>query len=211
MVIYGMKMISLDDIIANTFIGRPNEICDYLKESIEKDIKYVDNLECKTVIDTSRQGNLPMINIVQPYKFIFSPMDYVENKIISSGMIDYINMIKKKIVVPKDIKEMDRMLLNYERRDEDFKTKYSTSDAIFVNSCFMFIFNEVFIDVYIVKPITLLKEVLLKKEYYKCKKCLNEKEFGNELPEMMYKVTDEIEYFCKECSKGMKGLKNIGE
>lgn len=212
MIVYGMKMISLDDIIANTFIGRPDDICNYLKVSIGRDPKYADNLECKAIVDTSRQGNLPMINMVQPYKLLFSPVDYVESNIISSEMFNCINTIKKKIIIPKDIKEMDKLLSKYEERDLDFKTKYKDSDSIFSVNCFMFVFNEVFIEVYTVRPIILLKEMLLKTQDYVCVKCLEKKKFNNELPDMMYKlIENEIEYFCNKCSKNIEGLKHIGE
>jgi DNA-directed RNA polymerase subunit RPC12/RpoP len=143
-------------------------------------------------------------------------MDYVEHKILSTGMIEYIETMKDKIIIQRDIREMEKLVNTYNDRDLDFLSKYDTEDSIFVNSCFMFVFNDKFIEVYSVKPITLLKEVLLKKQSYPCNKCSKVMEFDNtshesSVPDVMYRLTDKVEYFCKDCSKSIKGLKHAGE
>jgi hypothetical protein len=213
-------MISLDDIARKIFVGRPRETCDFLKRKVLSDPEYLDKLECKFTIDTSLLGNLPIYNMVQAYKFIFIPVDFIEHKIISSGMIQYLESVKGKILLRKDIEEIEKIISSYNDKSDNLQNKYRNEESILVYNCFMFVFSEKgFADVYTVKPITLLVEVLLGSQEYKCSKCKKILKFkntniGNLPPDLMYKLSDrEVEYYCNDCAGKFKieGLKHVGE
>lgn len=217
MIIYGVKTISLDDIVNGSYVGRPKEVCDYLKKIISRDPKYIKNFGCKVTLDTSLQGNFTIHNIEKPYSFVFSPIDYVEYKIMSLGTMEYFETIKKKMVLRSSVNEIERTIWKYEEKDYDFGTKYYNSDVILTCDCYMFVLNdEKVVDVFSAKPIYIIEDILLKDKEYECTECKKKMHFENSSindypPDIMYEFDNEIKYYCKACSRSRHGLKHVGE
>jgi len=217
-VIYGLKMIDLEDIMSNFNVGRPSGICNYLKNDIEENPDIINEFDNKLIIDTSLGGENTIHNILKPYKLIFIPLDIVEEKIISSGIINYLKGTMGSFLNLRRISKIEKTIEDYNDRYLSVCEKYKNTDKILNSTCCMLIFEgDDFLDVRTVTPSILLKEVIFKKEAYVCSICkkniiVDNTSMEDFIPDMNYETNEkkEIFYFCKKCCKDRPNAKQVG-
>lgn len=215
--IYGLKMLTLDDIIMNTG-GKPN-MCTYLRKNENILDKFND--EEKYIIDVGMNGNFPIYNILTPYKFIFVSMDLLEERMILDSVIPSLRNISEILMNVTRVEKVSRIINRYESAYDEYASKYS-GESLLTQPCFMFVYGEKYnlIDVYTAIPQDVLS-FLSNPIIYKCCNCNKEvksipESFEAFLPDIYYSVNkqNEITYMCKECmikNVDPKQFKKVGE
>lgn len=215
--IYGVRMITLNDIIDNPYVGRPQRICQYMKEEVlSKGVSFLGEFTPKIVVDTRLEGNFTLYNMIVPYKLIFIPLDIIEEHLIYDAILGHLKNVQRKITSLRADKKIEKMRNTFDSRLYDCRSKYLSEKDVASASCCMFIFEQdKIVDVYTTLPSDILGNVLFKAQEYECEHCKKIKTVGNRsledmLPDMRYEVVDgKIFYYCNDCAK--QQLKHVGE
>jgi hypothetical protein len=211
----GLKMIGIEDIILPA--GRPAAICDFLFEQEQKGNHIINSMDSSLVltIDTSLGEEDSLLIAMRPYKLIFIPLDFIEEKIITDSEISSYNEIKDVIITLHRSEKINKKIASCDDKLEKFLNKYPTRDSIMKTTCCMYIYEDnILKQVYTAIPNHIVNGVLNNCPSYICSKCgviqrPDCHSFDNFIPDMWYRVIDNrIDYYCKKCKD--KSMPHVG-
>jgi hypothetical protein len=214
-------MLSLDNLVDNDFVGRPEPLCGHVKKRGQEESHFIKNLDCKAVLETGLHGVFTVFTLVKAYTLVFVPQEYIETKMLHDTMLKSLESIQSKLISAKSSHDVDTSIAYYENKLLSCSDKYSTVDSIYEASCLMIILdNGRIIDVVSASPRRYIEDMFLRDVKYECAGCkkvttVKNTEFEGFCPsDLYYRVLPtRIDYFCSDCkdSNDESTLAHLGD
>lgn len=213
--IYGIPMITLDDIIKNNNVGRPQAICDFLLDLLKKqDIWNIIDKDASFIFHSG-------FNVINSYQFIFTPIEIIEQAILYQHFQQCADEVKNKLISENKISTVEHLVNKFEQKYEEILNKYDSTSKILNSPCFMFVYDEksyTVINVYTAIPGEIIY-FLSKDIIYVCETCkkvttASPLQLENFIPDLYYVIIDNsIKYFHPECIPDIykNKAKHLGE